>query len=178
MTTLDFWSEKATKELVGKKIVGARYLSKKEMTALGWTKSVLIMELDDGTLLFPSMDDEGNDGGALFGQGPNKEEVTYPVVADYLMGRQRPAPAVPPVTTSSSHVSQPSQAKWEDPRKKETLKKMLKRLQQGDSVHYLCEPTLQELEKEGYILKMEKRKVPGHRAPYFFVELSEKGKAA
>jgi len=89
MTTLEFWSEKAHKELTGKKIVRARYLSKEEMQALGWTKSVLVLTLEDGTLLFPSMDDEGNNGGALFGQGPKNEEVCYPVIAEYLMEKTR-----------------------------------------------------------------------------------------
>jgi len=83
---LKFWSEKAHKELVGKKIVEARYLSKEEMAQLDWTQSVLVLTLDDGTLLFPSMDDEGNNGGAMFGQGPKNEEVVFPVVREYLMG--------------------------------------------------------------------------------------------
>jgi hypothetical protein len=35
---------------------------------MGWARRPLVIELDDGTLMFASRDDEGNDGGALFGQ--------------------------------------------------------------------------------------------------------------
>ena len=39
-----------------------------------------LVVLDDGSLLFPSMDDEGNDGGALFGQTKDGKEITLPVI--------------------------------------------------------------------------------------------------
>jgi len=38
-----------------------------------------VIELDDGSQIFPSQDDEGNDGGALFGQGSDGDEWTFPV---------------------------------------------------------------------------------------------------
>jgi len=85
-TILEYWSTRAHNALVGRTIVGARYLSKGEMQALGWTQSVLVMELDDGTLLFPSMDDEGNNGGALFGQAKSGE-FTLPAISDRSMKR-------------------------------------------------------------------------------------------
>lgn len=175
-STLDFWSEKARKELVGRKIAYVRYLTKEEMDALGWTKSVLVIRLDDGTLLFPSMDDEGNDGGAMFGQGPNNEEVCYPVIADYLMERQRPGPPSPqgPKPAPNSYVSRASSKKWEDKREQRTLMNMLKRAQRGEKLHYNCEPSLRELQEQGYIARMAK-KIVG-RVPYFHVELTEKGK--
>jgi hypothetical protein len=31
-------------------------------------------------MLFPSMDDEGNDGGALFGQNKDREDLTFGVI--------------------------------------------------------------------------------------------------
>jgi hypothetical protein len=31
-------------------------------------------------MLFPSKDDEGNDGGALFGQNKDREDLTFPVI--------------------------------------------------------------------------------------------------
>lgn len=78
------WTEQAHARLVGLRIAEVRYLTKGEMDALGWTQSVLVIELENGTLLFPSMDDEGNDGGALFGQTKQGEDVTFPVIRPYF----------------------------------------------------------------------------------------------
>jgi len=64
--TRNNWEEKAAKLLVGKKIKTVSYLSAEEMKAYGWSKAAIAIELEDGTVLVPSMDDEGNDGGALF----------------------------------------------------------------------------------------------------------------
>jgi hypothetical protein len=36
-----------------------------EVKHLGWYKSSIVLEMSDGSLLFPQMDDEGNDGGAM-----------------------------------------------------------------------------------------------------------------
>ena len=60
------WTEKCKKHLVGKKIVHVRYLNKKEMDDLGWEQIPLVIFFDDGGYMFPSQDDEGNDGGSLF----------------------------------------------------------------------------------------------------------------
>lgn len=60
------WTAAAAKLLVGKKIVGVRYLSKSEAKDLDWSSRPIVLMLDDGTSIFPSMDDEGNNGGALF----------------------------------------------------------------------------------------------------------------
>jgi hypothetical protein len=38
----------------------------RDVEALGWDRSAVMLVLDDGTLLYPSSDDEGNDAGALF----------------------------------------------------------------------------------------------------------------
>jgi len=60
------WFEEATKQLLGRKIVKVRYMTVDEMNDLGWYSRPVVMILDDGNIIYPSMDDEGNDGGALF----------------------------------------------------------------------------------------------------------------
>lgn len=74
------WTEYGTKHLVGRTIKKVRYLTDAEVRDLCWCESCLVMELDDGTMVFPSRDDEGNGGGALFGQGPKGEQLTFPVI--------------------------------------------------------------------------------------------------
>lgn len=60
------WEGIARKLLLGKKIVAVRYLSKEEAEDLGWTHRCVVLQLDDGNLIFPSSDDEGNNAGSLF----------------------------------------------------------------------------------------------------------------
>jgi hypothetical protein len=69
MTTIEYkkhWGTLAKKLLIGKKVVNCDYLSEQEMEILGWYKSSLVISFDDGTHIYASADDEGNDGGALF----------------------------------------------------------------------------------------------------------------
>jgi hypothetical protein len=87
-TTVEHWTGLAQDQLVGRKIVKVRYMTKEEMSEWGWYHSPLILELDDGTLLYPSRDDEGNDAGALFGQDEGDEGFLFPVIARDLMGRK------------------------------------------------------------------------------------------
>lgn len=79
-TTEQYWTKYGNKHLKGKVIESVRYLSKKEQEAMDWYNRTIVIQFTDGTLIFPSMDDEGNDGGALFGQSPNGEELTFPVI--------------------------------------------------------------------------------------------------
>ena len=72
------WGKRATKHLVGKKIVQVRYLNKKEMDDLGWDQIPLVMFFNDGSYMFPSQDDEGNDGGSLFTSF--KDLSVFPVI--------------------------------------------------------------------------------------------------
>jgi len=72
------WTKICQKNLVGKKIVQVRYLNKKEMDDLGWFKTPLVMFFNDGSYMFPSQDDEGNDGGSLFTSF--KDLPTIPVI--------------------------------------------------------------------------------------------------
>lgn len=60
------WAEKAAALLVGKTITGVRYITEKEREGLGWSKRSLVLILDDGTYLWPSADDEGNNAGSFF----------------------------------------------------------------------------------------------------------------
>jgi hypothetical protein len=73
------WTEYAKKYLVGRTITKVHYLSEDECDEMDWRKRPLLIVLDNGTMLFPSQDDEGNDGGALFGQA-GKVELTFPVL--------------------------------------------------------------------------------------------------
>ena len=62
----DTWTKRGADALVGRKIVGFRYLDELEMDGLGWDYSAPVLVLDDGNVLFPSADDEGNNAGAMF----------------------------------------------------------------------------------------------------------------
>lgn len=52
--------------LKGRTIVGVRYMDEKDMANCGWDRSAVILVLDDGTIMWPSADDEGNGPGALY----------------------------------------------------------------------------------------------------------------
>jgi hypothetical protein len=60
------WNGLASDLLKGKKIVSVRYMNEEEKEMLGWHSRCVIITLDDGTAIYPSRDDEGNDAGALF----------------------------------------------------------------------------------------------------------------
>jgi hypothetical protein len=55
-------------------------MSNEETKSMDWYKRPIVIRLDNGTMLFPSMDDEGNDGGALFGQSKDGNDLTFPVI--------------------------------------------------------------------------------------------------
>lgn len=60
------WLNEAKRQLLGRKIVLVRYMLDSEMKQLGWYHRPVVMQLDNGNLVWPSQDDEGNNGGALF----------------------------------------------------------------------------------------------------------------
>lgn len=64
-----------TINLVGRRIVGVRRQTERERTEEGWYEpALLVLELDDGSILYPARDPEGNGPGALFyaeTKGPN-----------------------------------------------------------------------------------------------------------
>jgi hypothetical protein len=75
----EFWNRKA-QTLVGKKVKAASYMSEEEAEALGWHSRPLVIEFDDGSVMFPSMDDEGNNAGSLFGQTADGDSNDFPVI--------------------------------------------------------------------------------------------------
>lgn len=68
----DHWAKEASDLLLGKKITRVRYVSPKEAEDMGWTHRPVAFMLETGVWVFASMDDEGNDGGALFTTMPDK----------------------------------------------------------------------------------------------------------
>lgn len=73
------WEKKAALILVGRKIKNVRYLLPQEAESLGWHSRSVVIELDNGVLVWPSSDDEGNDAGALF--TTDKRVDTLPVIS-------------------------------------------------------------------------------------------------
>lgn len=55
--------------MIGSTIIDIRPMTSDEMEAEGWRKREIpmVLVLSSGTILYPSMDTEGNDAGALFG---------------------------------------------------------------------------------------------------------------
>ena len=72
---------KDTLGLIGRKITYIRWMTTRETELLGYIgASPVIIKLDDGTLLIPQMDDEGNDGGAVLvlpGDTSKEDDVLY-----------------------------------------------------------------------------------------------------
>ena len=84
----NYWQNLANKHLVGRTIVKAEWLSPSESHRLmGWDYQPLELFLDNGTILTPSQDDEGNNAGALFTNIKHKKmvgEVIYPVFRERI----------------------------------------------------------------------------------------------
>lgn len=73
-----YWTELTAKHLEGKKIVKVEYLPAEMLEDFMWYKRPITIHLDDGTILVPQSDDEGNDGGAML---TNTEELqVIPVI--------------------------------------------------------------------------------------------------
>ena len=60
------WLTEAKEQLLNRKIVNVRYMTREEAQDMDWYCRPVVMVLDDGNLIYPSCDDEGNNGGALF----------------------------------------------------------------------------------------------------------------
>ena len=72
MSTEKRWTKIAKDILLNRKIVIVKYMSEKETNEMYWHKSTVCMKLDSGVWIYPSSDDEGNDGGALFTTDDNE----------------------------------------------------------------------------------------------------------
>ncbi len=59
----------------GKVVKEVRYLDEVEMSREGWMRKTVAVEFTDGTVLFASCDDEGNDSGALFVRKPDGSPI-------------------------------------------------------------------------------------------------------
>lgn len=76
--TTKHWTAVASKLLRGRMITGVRYMTPKEAERLMWSTRSVVLELDNGMLIYPSHDDEGNDAGAMF--TTSKTVPTLPVL--------------------------------------------------------------------------------------------------
>ena len=73
------WMNYAEERLVGRKIESIDWLPEDKDEP--HFNRPIILHLDDGSCIFPTSDDEFNDGGALHGMGPgrNPEDWVFPV---------------------------------------------------------------------------------------------------
>lgn len=71
--TVNHWTSEARGLLQGRTITDVRYMTEEEARQWAWYERPLVLILDNGTELFPSRDDEGNGGGALFGQSGDSD---------------------------------------------------------------------------------------------------------
>ena len=65
------------KVLQGKTIKSIRWMSDKEMEQAMWHKRPVVLYFTDGTFMIPQMDDEGNNGGAIYYQGDNDYTILF-----------------------------------------------------------------------------------------------------
>jgi len=64
---MDKYEEQLNKRLAGRTIKKVKWLSAEDSKEFfGWDYQPLEIYLDDGTILTPSADDEGNNAGAIF----------------------------------------------------------------------------------------------------------------
>lgn len=69
MSKLQFeakWLKDSRELLEGRKITLVRFMTEEEAEALGWDSRPIVLQLDDGNVVFPARDPEGNDGGVLY----------------------------------------------------------------------------------------------------------------
>lgn len=77
---LKHWNDYAREHLVGRTIRAASYMSSQEQDSQDWNASALVIELDNGTIIYPMADDEGNAPGALIGSTKGHDPLLFPVV--------------------------------------------------------------------------------------------------
>lgn len=57
--------KKAKEKIVGHRITAVRYMTDSELKESYWHQKGIVLELDNGELLFPLSDEEGNSPGVL-----------------------------------------------------------------------------------------------------------------
>lgn len=75
------WGGMAKSFLVGKKVREVRYMNDEELENLGFETANLVIWFDDGSFLYASMDDEGNDSGVICTSDPKTK--CYPSIRNY-----------------------------------------------------------------------------------------------
>ena len=60
-----YWNDRISKILVGKKIIKVEYMTKEDAEDMGIDFRPIQIQLDNGVWLTPMSDDEGNDAGAI-----------------------------------------------------------------------------------------------------------------
>ena len=60
-----YWNERISKILVGRKIVKVEYMTLEDAEEQDWYSRPVQIQLDNGVWLTPASDDEGNNGGAI-----------------------------------------------------------------------------------------------------------------
>ena len=68
----EHWTKRVEKFLLGQKIVKVEYMSEEDAEDMGWDSRPIQILLENGTWLTPQQDDEGNDGGAISTNFPNR----------------------------------------------------------------------------------------------------------
>ena len=74
------WKKPAESLLLGRKIVSVDFLDLQDTEALGWVNSSVVITLDNGTIIYPSRDDEGNDAGAIHYIKKGDEDYVIPTI--------------------------------------------------------------------------------------------------
>ena len=76
------WTPRLAPDILGERIVRLSYMTKVEAKQFGWYSCPLVMQLENGTWLIPSKDDEMNDGGAIHLNNKDRElkETLAPVI--------------------------------------------------------------------------------------------------
>lgn len=82
------WTQKAQKKLLGKTVVHARFIKPEEAEDMDWfpdvTQFTAVIQLSDGSVIYPSADDEGNNGGFFAFVG--EDTVNYETKLKQLVG--------------------------------------------------------------------------------------------
>jgi hypothetical protein len=74
------WQRTAEKQLLGRRIVSIRWMTDAWQNDLGWQAAAPMIVLDDGTIIWPATDDEGNEAGAVHGLTREGAEIILPVI--------------------------------------------------------------------------------------------------